>query len=130
MFGTVAVIWLSLVTEKLADASPKRTLVAPVRCVPVITTVVPAGPAFGDRPETAGERITVNEFDVVAVPAAVVTLTWPDVAAAGTIALTWLSLTCVNVADTPLNFTLVALPRCAPPICTVVPGAPLLGVNP
>jgi hypothetical protein len=55
--GAVAVTWVSLTTVKLEAALlPKDTPVAPVRCTPVIVTVLPPpiGPAEGLSAVTAG----------------------------------------------------------------------------
>ncbi len=54
--GAVAVIWLSLLTVKLALAVPNYTADALVKPVPVMTTEVPEdrGPAERLRPLTTG----------------------------------------------------------------------------
>ena len=56
--GETAVIWVAESTVKLlaCPAKPKVTLVAPVKSVPVITTLVPPlrGPDDGDIAVTAG----------------------------------------------------------------------------
>jgi hypothetical protein len=71
--GDFAVIEVLLVTERfVADAVPKATLVAPVKFVPVIVTVVPpaAGPDVGEIPVTVGrgESSLILEGDEVPVP--------------------------------------------------------------
>jgi hypothetical protein len=45
--GTVAVIWVDELIVKLASLPSKRTRLAPVKPVPVITTVVPIEPEVG-----------------------------------------------------------------------------------
>jgi hypothetical protein len=60
------------------------TAVAPVRVVPVIVTLVPTGPLVGVKLVIVG--VTVKLLALVAVPPAVVTLSSPVVAAAGTVA--------------------------------------------
>ena len=55
--GTVAVIWVSEFTVKLADVAPKLTLVAPVKVIPVIVTVVPAGPVLGVKLLICGDTL-------------------------------------------------------------------------
>ncbi len=55
--GDVAVIWVAELTVKLvALVPPNLTAVAPVKSVPVMTTLVPpaAGPDVGARPVTVG----------------------------------------------------------------------------
>ncbi len=55
--GAVAVIWVALTTVKLVAAvAPKATAVAPVKPVPVITTLVPPPlpPEAGAIPVTVG----------------------------------------------------------------------------
>nr|WP_280295041.1 hypothetical protein [Nocardia abscessus] len=55
--GATAVIWVAeLTVNELAGVAPKLTAVAPVRFVPVMTTVVPpvTGPAFGTNVVRAG----------------------------------------------------------------------------
>jgi hypothetical protein len=73
----------------------KATLVAPVKFVPVIVTVVPAGPLVGLKPPIVGGLITVKLPLLVVLPPGVVTLIGPLVAAVGTVALIWLLLTTV-----------------------------------
>jgi len=48
--GTVASIVVSEVTVKLALTPLKATAVAPVKFVPLISTLVPAGPLAGVKP--------------------------------------------------------------------------------
>ncbi len=52
--GTFAVIWVALLTVKLAFAPLNATVVAPVKLVPVIVTLVPLGPLVGVKPPTVG----------------------------------------------------------------------------
>jgi hypothetical protein len=53
--GTVAVIWVDEFTVKLvAFVVLNRTAVAPVKFVPVMTTVVPTGPLVGLKDVTVG----------------------------------------------------------------------------
>ena len=49
--GTVAVIDVSEITENVAVAPLNVTVFAPVKCVPVIDTVVPTGPLVGVNDE-------------------------------------------------------------------------------
>ena len=65
----------------------KVTAVAPVRFVPVITTLVPTGPLAGLKLVIVGEPMTVKLVALVAVPPEVVTAMGPVVAPAGTVAV-------------------------------------------
>ena len=90
--GTVATIWEADETLKPAAAVPlKVTAVAPVRRAPEMVTDVPAGPEAGLNAPTAGATgaaaVTVKEAALVPVPATVVTAMRPDVAPAGTVAV-------------------------------------------
>ena len=58
--------------------------VAPVKFVPVITTLVPTGPLAGEKPVIVGAGITVKPLALVAVPPGVVTVIAPVVAPEGT----------------------------------------------
>ena len=63
------------------------TAVAPLRFVPLIVTLVPTGPLVGVKLVIVGRlAVTVKLLALVAVPPAVVTLTGPVVAPAGTVA--------------------------------------------
>ena len=73
--------------------------------------------------------VTVKLAELVAVPPGVVTLSGPDVAPAGTVAVIWLSLSTENAAAVPLNFTAVAPVRLLPVMVTLAPTCPLVGVN-
>jgi hypothetical protein len=133
--GTVALIDVSVVTENVAVAPLNVTLLAPVRCVPVIDTVVPAGPLVGVNDEIVGAAggggvVTSKDAPLVAVPPPVVTAIAPDVAPLGTAALIDVSEAAENVvAGVPLNVTLLAPVKPVPVIDTVVPTGPLVGVN-
>jgi hypothetical protein len=74
------------VTEKLAAIPLNLTTVAPVKLVPLIVTLVPAGPLVGVKLVIVGGIRTVKLLALVAVPPAVVTLSGPVVAPAGTVA--------------------------------------------
>lgn len=132
--GTVAVIRESLTTVNAAETPPPNaTLVAPVRLLPLIVTVVPTGPELGEIDEIDGAEVavlTVNDDELVPVPAAVVTAIGPEVAPAGTVAVTVESLLTVNaLAAVPLNVTPVAPMKPEPLIVTEVPTGPLGGVK-
>ena len=89
------------------------------------------GVTTGDGVVTTGAGVVTAKVPaLVAVPALVVTVTGPLVAAAGTFACSCESLSTPNCAETPLNLTDVAEPRCAPVIVTVVPAVPPTGEKP
>src|SRR4051812_20196932 len=92
--------------------------------VPVPT---PSGPLVLPTVRTA---VIVKELALVAVPAAVVTATSPDVAPVGAVA--WMVVgddTVKAVAVTPLNFTDVVPVKFAPLIVTTVPTGPAAGAK-
>jgi len=131
--GTVALMRVALATVNAADTPPNLTDVAPVKLEPVIATADPTGPEVGEIDVIAGAAavaVTVNDPELVAVPAAVVTAIGPDVAPAGTVAVSCESELTVNVAAVPLNFTDEAPVNPVPLTVTDVPAAPLVGANP
>ena len=72
---------------KLAGVPLKVTSAVPVKFVPLIVTMVPAGPLVGVKPVIVGALApTVKLLALVAVPPGVVTLSGPVVAPAGTVA--------------------------------------------
>ena len=74
-------------TVKLAVVPLKATLVAPLKLVPLIVTLVPTGPLLGLKELiVGGETVTVKLLLLVAVPAGVVTVMGPVVAPLGTVA--------------------------------------------
>ena len=116
-------------TVKDAVVPLKRTLVAPVKFVPFTVTDVPTGPLDGVNEVIVGAGMTVKSLELVAVPPGVVTVMRPVVALVGTVVLICVLDTTVNVADVPLNFTLVAPVKFVPLTVTAVPTGPLVGVN-
>ena len=75
-------------TVKLVALVPLNlTEVAPVKFVPVITTLVPTGPLVGEKLVIVGDPITVKLLALVAVPPGVVTAITPVVAPEGTVAV-------------------------------------------
>ena len=80
----------------VALTPPNVTLVAPVRLSPAIATLVPTGPAVGEKLEIYG--VTRKLTLLVDVPLGVVTLTLPVVAPLGTVVLISVLETTVNVA--------------------------------
>jgi hypothetical protein len=115
----------------MAETPWNVTLVAPVKSVPVIVTVVPTGPVVGEKEVIIGgaEAVTVKLWELVAVPSGVVTPIGPVAAPEGTAVVVLVFEFAVNVADTPLNVTLVAAMRSVPVIVTDVPTGPLVGEN-
>src|SRR5207248_1785366 len=81
--GTVARICVAELTVYVALVALNFTDVAPVKFVPLIVTLVPTGPLVGAKLAIVGGFVSVKELLLVAVPSGVVTLTGPDVAAAG-----------------------------------------------
>jgi len=107
------------------------TVVEPMKLVPVMTTDVPTGPLEGVKLVIVGAgTMTVKFVLEVPVPFGVVTEIFPVVAAPGTVAVTWVSLSTVNVvAAVELNLTAVAPVKFVPVITTGVPAVPLVGVK-
>jgi len=127
-FGTVATIWLALPTPYGAAVPLNFTPFVPRKFVPLIVTDVPAGPLVGEKLVIVGDAaVRVNELADVAVPPAAVTEIVPVVAPFGTAAAMWLASVTENVADVPLNFTLVAPVKFVPVIVTLVATGPLAG---
>jgi hypothetical protein len=84
--GTVACIAVLDVILKLAATPLKVTAVAPVKLVPLMVTVVPAGPEPGEKLVMAGGLTTAKLLALDAVPPAALTLMSPVVADDGTVA--------------------------------------------
>ena len=130
--GTVAVILVAELTEKVVAATPPNfTEVAPVKAVPLIVTTVPTGPLVGVNEVIDGAVVTVKADALVAVPPGVVTVIFPVTAPLGTLAVTRVPAPFTEnvVAATPPNFTEVAPPKFVPLIVTEVPTGPLVGVK-
>src|SRR5258706_12692059 len=73
--------------EKAALTPLNFTAVAPVKFVPLICTLVPTCPVTGVKLVIVGGlAVTVNALGLVAVPAAVVTVSAPLAAPCGTVA--------------------------------------------
>ena len=89
--GTVAVIWISKITLKMAATPPKVTAVAPLKFAPEMVTLAPASPLVGKKEVTCGTggggTVTVKSPELVPVPAGVVTVIGPVVAPLGTVAV-------------------------------------------
>jgi hypothetical protein len=105
------------------------TDVAPVKLAPAIVTLVPTLPLVGSKLVTTGAEVevTVKSDELVAVPCGVVTAIRPVVAPRGTVAVTCVSESRVNVALTPAKVTDVAPVKPLPAMTTLVPTAPTVG---
>lgn len=125
--GTLVVICVSEFTVSCAAVPLKATAVAAVKPDPEIVTAVPTGPLEGLNMLTTGGPSTVKLVELVAVPFGVVTPMAPVFAPLGTEVLIRLSEPAVNVAEVPLNFTLVAPVKPEPLIVTLDPTWPLVG---
>src|SRR6266850_1115281 len=86
LVGTVARMDVAEMTVKVALTPLKATQVVPVKLVPLMVTLVQAGPLGGVKPVIVGGFITVQLTALVAVPPGVVTLIVPVVALVGTVA--------------------------------------------
>lgn len=83
--GTVTVSSVSEITEKLlVFRPPKVTAVVWVRLAPMIVTAVPTGPSVGAKLVICG--MTSNFVGLCRIRLGVVTVTYPLVASAGTVA--------------------------------------------
>ena len=114
---------------KLALTALKVTEVAPVKFVPLIVTLVAAGPLAGVKLPIVGGLTTVKLSVLVTVPLGVVTLSGPVVASAGTVAWIAVSEPTVKLALTELNVTAVVPVKFVPLIVTLVPTGPLPGAK-
>src|SRR5206468_9993996 len=76
-----------------------------------------------------GEAVTVNDPELVPVPAGLLTATVPVLAPAGTVAVMLESEATVNVAGVPLKLTAVAKVNPLPVIVTDVPTGPEAGAS-
>src|SRR5439155_1672557 len=84
--GLITVKGLLLVAVPAGVVTLISPVVAPLRSVPMMLTLVPTGPLVGEKLVIVGGLITVNGLVLVAVPPGVVTLLGPVVAFAGTVA--------------------------------------------
>jgi hypothetical protein len=129
-FGTMAVIWVELLTVKLAAVPFSATLLAPVRFVPERVTELPACPLAGTKPVIVGKvagAVTRKSVADIAIPVGVVTEIFPLDAPLGTAAEIRVALVTENAAAVPLKETDVAPVRFAPRTVTEVVMGPLAG---
>ncbi len=130
--GTVAVSWVVLTGVNVAEVPLSVTLVTPLKPLPFTVTSVPTAPEVGLKLVTVGavdDDVTVKLPVLVPVPEAVVTVMRPVVAPEGTVAVSWVVLTGVNVAEVPLSVTLVTPLKPLPFTVTSVPTAPEVGLK-
>lgn len=121
--GTATVIEVSLQFVGAAAVPLKVTALDP--CVapkadPLIVTELPTSPNVGEILVMAGGGMTVNGIPVLACPPTV-TITFPEVAPAGTTAMICVALQVEDDATTPLNETVLApcaAPKLLPEIIT------------
>jgi hypothetical protein len=123
--GTIAVISFAEAFTKLPKTPSNLTSVTSARFVPRMTTLLPAIPLAGVKPVILGAAI--NLVVLKPVPAVVVTLIRPLVAAAGTVHVICVEAVTVKLALVPLNLTAVAPLKVAPSIMTLAPGSPADG---
>ena len=134
--GETAVIWVAELTVKLAAAVlPNCTAVAPVKLVPVMTTLVPpvAGPDVGARPVTVGAATKVKVPATCRCRRRCVTLTVTEPVPAGETAVIWVAELTVKLAAFVVpNFTAVAPVKLVPVMTTLVPpvAGPDVGARP
>jgi hypothetical protein len=125
--GTVAVIDVAEFTTNVAVTALNFTEVAPVKFVPVIAIDLPTGPNVGVNDVMVGAGI-VKLVALALSPAVVYTWIGPDVADAGTTAVTLVVLVVVGVTRLEvLKRTAVGAVVKVPLIVTVEPTNPLDG---
>ncbi len=135
--GTVNVRVVAVTTVKFETAAPfKVSVVAPVKLVPVTVTEAPGSALLGEKLVMVGAvGMRVNTVGLVAGPTAVVTLTVPVWAPAGTVMpVIWVpvALTTKPVLTVlplvPPNVTRLVPVRLVPFRVRLVPTDPLLGL--
>jgi hypothetical protein len=113
---------------KTAEVPLKATVVAPVKALPAIVTVVPALPEEGVKEETVG--ITPKVVGLAALPAGVATVMLPVSAPEGTVAVMVESETALNVAAVLLKLTPVVPVKALPLMVTEDPTVAEAGETP
>jgi hypothetical protein len=129
--GTTALIWVALTGVMDTALVPlKETAVTLARLVPVIVTEPPTDPLVGLRLVMVGAGTVTVKLGPLAVPPGVVTLTTPDTAPTGTVAVICVALfTVKDVASTPPKVTVLAPDRFVPVMVTGIPTNPLVGLR-
>ena len=128
--GTVMVI-LVPVEELTVVVTPLNFTIGVLsKFVPDIITVAPGAPEAGLKPDTVGEANT-SKFVLLIVTPLVVTEMGPSAAPAGTVVVIVVGETSVAPAIIPLKkVTVAGEVKFVPVMVTVVPTAPLAGLNP
>lgn len=109
------------------------TLLRPTKLVPVTDTLAPGSTLVGVKlvivGAVEGAAVTVKGVLLVTVPAGVVTVTVPLVAAAGTVKVMLVALATTKVTAVVPSVTAVAPVKLVPVRVTVAPGIPLVGAK-
>ena len=133
--GTVAWSWVEETYLTFDAATPWNLTAEPVlKPTPLIVTTVPASPVSGVAPVI--ERLGVNVWLLVALPAGVVTSIRAGTAPSGTTTRSWVDdRTVADAASTPspaataTNFALVPATKPEPVTVTLVPVGAVVGVK-
>lgn len=129
-FGTDVEMWLASVTENAAVVPLNLTLVALIKFVPVIVTLIPDWPLVGEKLVIVGAAgaLTVKLVAELAEPCDVTIVIFPVTALAGIVKVRLVELATENVvAATPPTETDVAPVKLVPLTVTEVPTVPLVG---
>lgn len=133
--GTVVTICVSVAEVTLAAVPLKVTVFWPavgLNPEPVMVTIVPTGPMFGEKVLIAADGETVNAEPLVAEPPVVVTVNDPVVAPEGTVATICVAEAEVTVPAMPLKLTVFCATvelNPVPVIVTEVPIGPVEGAK-
>lgn len=127
--GTVAAIWAEELTVKVAARPLKVTLLAPVKLLPEIITLVPTAPVVGLKLVRVGGAVTAKLVLLVAVATGVVTAIVPVFAVIGTVAVIWVGVLIVKAAAMPLKVTVVVPVKFRPVKMISLPTGPLVGLK-
>ena len=106
-----------------ALAAPMCTALTCRKLTPRSVTFIPGAATGDDTLAMTGARVMMNGSAVTAWPSAEATVIFP-LAAAGTVALSWVSATTVKPARTPPNQTAATGLKLTPRTTTESPGAP------
>jgi hypothetical protein len=122
-FGTTAVTCTSLMRVTVVAVVPLNfTVGSSKNPLPSIVTSVPTSPPVGEKFEIVGGSRTVKSEALNASPPDVLTLIFPVVAVAGTVAVICVALTNAKVAPTLLNVTILSARNPVPLMVTEAPG--------
>jgi hypothetical protein len=112
-----------------AKLSPKLTLVAPVKLVPVMLTVLPFAALTGVNEDIVGVRFEKMNPVLLALPPGVITLTLPVAPIPTTAEIKLDETTVYEEALMPPKLTAVVPVKLVPVIVTVCPTPAELGEN-